>query len=527
VSETPRYSSLRDYLRVLREQWIVIAVIAIVAGAAAFAMSIREDPVYDASASVAFQDETQQLSAVGGSVSPNVPVARTPQARAQTVDEPQVIRRLQKSLPEELSVEQLAGAVSTTLDEESFLVDVNASWSEAAFAATLANEFAEQAVDYTNQTTRDDYRDAQKEIERQIDDLDAQDLTDQAERAALIGQLTNIRFLAENAEPARIAEVAQPPSSPTSPKTVRNTALGLLLGLIIGIVVAFVRDTLDRRLRGARDVHDQLGYPVLGHVREDSMGRKLRSENGYDPQLQTDLESFRIIRQNLQFLSSGDTPRRTTLVTSPLPAEGKSTVAASLAIASAAAGKATLLVEADLRRPELANRLGVQTAPGLTDYLVGQAEPRDILQICPPATGGGAAPQANGDGGTDGPPPPTPAKPLVFIAAGTQSPHPAELLGSERLRAFLDQVSEAYEMVVIDTSPLLPVADTLELLPHVDNVLLCVRSGQTTRDQASAARAALEHFPDRPTGLVITGLRKRDEPEYSYYSYGYTSGVGA
>jgi non-specific protein-tyrosine kinase len=202
-------------------------------------------------------------------------------------------------------------------------------------------------------------------------------------------------------------------------------------------------------------------------------------------------------------------------------------VAASLALAAAAAGKATLLVEADLRRPALADRLGVRAAPGLTDYLVGQAEPRDILQVCPAVAGHGTAPQANGGGDEDSPPPPTPAKSLVFIAAGTQSPHPAELLGSARLTAFLAQVSEAYEAILIDSSPLLPVADTLELLPHVDNVLLCVRSGQTTRDQASAARAALEHFPDRPTGLVITGLRKRDEPEYSYYSYGYTSGVGA
>jgi Mrp family chromosome partitioning ATPase len=253
------------------------------------------------------------------------------------------------------------------------------------------------------------------------------------------------------------------------------------------------------------------------------MGKSLRSGNGYSPDLQAELEGFRIIRQNLQFLSSGDSPRRRTLVTSPLPAEGKSTVAASLAIASAASGRSTLLVEADLRRPALAKRLGINSAPGLTDYLVGQAEPREILQVCAPLAGTAAATGGNGAGDTM--PPPTPAKPLVCITAGTLSPQPAELLGSERLRAFLDQVSEAYESVVIDTSPLLPVADTLELLPHVDNVLLCVRSGQTTRDQARAARSVLEHFPDRPTGLVITGLRKRDEPEYSYYSYGYTSGA--
>jgi Mrp family chromosome partitioning ATPase len=111
---------------------------------------------------------------------------------------------------------------------------------------------------------------------------------------------------------------------------------------------------------------------------------------------------------------------------------------------------------------------------------------------------------------------------VVCITGGTSSPRPAELLGSDRFREFLDQVSEVYDNVIIDTSPLLPVADTLEMLPMADSLVLCIRSNQTTREQARAARSALEHFQDRPIGLVITGLRKRDEPEYAYYSYGDT-----
>jgi Mrp family chromosome partitioning ATPase len=172
------------------------------------------------------------------------------------------------------------------------------------------------------------------------------------------------------------------------------------------------------------------------------------------------------------------------------------------------AGKRTLLVECDLRRPTLARRLGLAEAPGLTDYLARRADPQEILQTVE------IAPSQNGGSGplpTDG------ESLLVCITAGTPSPQPAEMLGSERLHEFLQAVGESYEMVVIDSSPLLAVADTRELLPHVDGVLICIRSLQTTREQALAAKAALDHFPTRPTGIVVTGLGSRDAEQYGYY----------
>jgi capsular exopolysaccharide synthesis family protein len=526
VSESRRYESLRDYLRVLREQALVIALITLVAGGVAYVISEREDPVYEASSAIAFQDETQQLSLLGGSVSPTTPAAKTPQARAQTIDEPEVFDRISKELPEDQEVDPglLRGAVSTALDEESFLVDVTASWGEAEFAADLANAFAATATRYTNEQARQDYEDALEGVQERLDDL-GNDLEDQTERGALTEQLTRLRFLADNAEPASVVETAQAPSEPTTPRTTRNTALGLLLGLIIGIVVAFLRDTLDRRMRGTKEVQEELGYPLLGQVRAEALGSALRVGTPADERLQPDLEALRIVRQNIEFLSA-DRPPRTIVVTSPLPEEGKTTVATALAFASAAAGKRTLLVECDLRRPDVASRLGLHPAPGLTDYLVGQAEPRAVLQMVAPApllatdAGNGPAPQP---GGLAQP------QPVVCIAAGTPSPQPAELLGSERFRLFMDEVSQAYDTVVVDTTPLLPVADALELLPLGDVVVLCIRSGQTTRDQAGLARAALERSPDEgPVGIVVTGLQRRDTRDYGYSSYAYTyhAGVG-
>ena len=208
------------------------------------------------------------------------------------------------------------------------------------------------------------------------------------------------------------------------------------------------------------------------------------------------------------------------LVTSPLPEEGKSTVAASLAAANAASGRRTLLVECDLRRPSLPARLSVNRSPGLTDYLAGEAGAAEILQVVTLSEGEPVLAGGQGRGAAAGAPS-TVAGKLVVIAAGSHSVRPAELLGSARFRAFLEQVCAAYDTVVLDTPPLLSVSDTLEMVPFADGVLLCIRADQTTRDQARAVKAALAHLPERTTAVVVTGLKPGRESDYGYYSYAY------
>jgi capsular exopolysaccharide synthesis family protein len=194
-------------------------------------------------------------------------------------------------------------------------------------------------------------------------------------------------------------------------------------------------------------------------------------------------------------------------VSSALPEEGKSTVAASLALAYHTSGRRTMLLETDLRRPSLTQRLGLPPALGLSDYLSGAAEYSDVLQevLVPHASGG------NGQQ-TD---------PMACITAGTPRAEPSALLRSSRFLGLLRRLAGDYDVVILDTAPLLSVVDTREMLPYVDGILLCVRSSQTTREQVASLRTTLDRLPRRPTGLVVTGLSARELGAYGYYPYEY------
>jgi Mrp family chromosome partitioning ATPase len=173
-------------------------------------------------------------------------------------------------------------------------------------------------------------------------------------------------------------------------------------------------------------------------------------------------------------------------------------------------------VDCDLRRPTLAGRLRARPRPGLTEYLAGKVSAQDLLQTVKVpllASSNGARSADNGHHEAA-------SASLVFVASGSHDPRCAELLGSPRLSEFLKETGGAYDAIVLDSSPLLPVSDTRELLPLVDAVIVCARAAQTTRDQAAAAKAALSQFPQRPTRLVINGVPTHAD-EYGAYALAY------
>lgn len=508
-----RYLTLRDYVRVLRRYVVAIGLIAVIGAAAGYIDAKRQSPTYKATASVSFTDPAQELTLAGLSPGLVQPPATLAAQNAETLSRPQIILSASRSLNTSQPLSRLSGAVSGQVSGAG-LLDITASWSNAAFAARLANATAEAVAAQSNAQTRASFTLAADGVRSRIADLRAGSSGPGAGARLLVyeDELARLDTLSKFAQSAQVAQLAGAPATPASPHPLRSVLIGLVLGLVLGIAVAFVRDSFDRRLRTARDVESSLPLPILGHVRIDALGKIACSTREIGAAQQPDVEAFRILRQNLESLSG---PPRSIVVTSAIPEEGKTTVAGSLAFALAAGGKRTLLVDCDLRRPALAGRLEIQAAPGISDFLAGAASPQQILR--PIALG---TPPNLKDAHANGHAPAM-AKLLVAIPAGSRTSDSAELLGSRRFQEFLQQVVQTYDVVVIDSAPLLPVADTLEMLPHVEGALVCARESKTTRDEAVAARRALERFPNLSVGVVVTGIRS-GHSDYGLYTRAYS-----
>ncbi|MCL6553189.1 MAG: polysaccharide biosynthesis tyrosine autokinase [Firmicutes bacterium] len=338
----------------------------------------------------------------------------------------------------------------------------------------------------------------------------------------------------------RIVDRATPPEVPVRPRPVRTALFGALLGLMVGVGAAFVQEALDTTFRTPDEAARVLGLPLLGAIPRlatvpadngrrgafrfggwrgsrqaratprpaggnDGAGRSPARGGGQPADVTTPLlmtaqrrrspfaEAFRHLRTNLLYLSP-DRPLRTLLVTSTGAEEGKSVVAANLAVALAIGGRRTWIVEADLRKPELAWAFQPASTRGLSDVLVEGTAPERALA-------------------------PTQVENLSFLPAGTLPPDPAELLGSQRMRAFLAHAREQADVVVIDAPPVLPVSDAVALAPHVDAALLVVDLERTPREAARRAVDQLRAVGARVAGVVVNNVPASGRGYYYYAAY--------
>jgi len=319
------------------------------------------------------------------------------------------------------------------------------------------------------------------------------------------------------------AEVVSPagiPGVPISPNTQRNLMLAAILGLLLGGGLVYLRERLDTRLRTPGDLRS-LGHRVIGVVPsmqsliDDQFGGQKEVEID-GQQIQTSLvmltspmsaaaESYRRLRANLRF-ARPDADIRSFVVSSSEQGEGKTTTAANLALAMASAGKETLLVDADLRRPRLHTFFSVARTPGLTEALY-----EDTLDIDALATT---------------------VENLSVLPAGEEVPNPAELLGSKRMGALLERLEQEFDAVIVDTPPLLLFSDPISLTPHTDGALLVAAANQTDGRAFSHAVDLLQDIDTTPIGAVLnqydTGVRPGyggySTRNYSYENYAYRYG---
>ena len=283
------------------------------------------------------------------------------------------------------------------------------------------------------------------------------------------------------------------PESPIKPRRTINVGLGLVLGLLLGIGIVVLRDTLDNTVKGPDDF-EAFGVPVLGYVPFDKRTTAAPVAFRDDPH-SIRSEAYRQLRTNLQFVEV-DNPPKVIAVTSAMPGEGKSTTALNLAVALAEADFRVCLVEADLRRPTLAVALGLVADVGFTTVLIGRAPVASVLQTAGPN--------------------------MTVLTSGRVPPNPSELLISAHARSVIATIAEGVDFVVIDTPPLLPVADGAEIATIADATVIVSRAGKTTRDQVERSVGALAKVGKRPVGVILNMIT-RDRTSYDYgYAY-YTS----
>jgi capsular exopolysaccharide synthesis family protein len=331
---------LRDYLRVLRRQWVLVVVGLLLGTCVGIVIILRATPLYSSTVrlfvSTPGSDTANAQMYQGGLFSQQRVTSYADLIKGSTVAE-KVLARIGSDETPAALVNQL----TATADPDSVILQITVTDPSPARAQLLAQTTAEVFTEY-------------------------------------VGELESSEDPARSPIRAAIVDEANLPTSPVYPRPLITIGLGAIIGLLVGLAAAWLRETLDTSLKTIDDVQKVTGASMLGSVFFDPGAVKKPLISGLSPHAPR-VESFRVLRTNLQFLDV-DGESKTYAITSPLPGDGKSTTSINIAIALAETGRRTLLIEADLRRPKFGEYLDLEGAVGLTTVLIGEAELTDAIQ---------------------------------------------------------------------------------------------------------------------------------------------------
>ena len=491
------HTELTRYLQILRRRkWLVVStVVLITVGTAGISLLLPK--TYEASAIVQIRSQgidTSLFSATATTGSSgSAPLAPT----VLLLETSETARQAAAQLPPAMRTvaQSLLGSVDITADDAAAAITFTASASDPKRTAASANAFARVAVRQTTGRALRALDLSIRELNKQVAEASG------IEREQLSRQLQRLRALRSTQDSnASIIQAAFPPGEPSSPRIATNTALAFFVSLLLAAALALTVEQLDRRLRSLEQIEETSDSSLLAAIPSDSFQNPplIAGANG-DRAANVNApgaEAFRALRNSLLYFNvSGEV--RSVLITGSSRGEGKTMVATNLAVFATHMGMTVTLIDADLHRPMVGARLGLEPDRGLADILSGQATLSEVAKTL-----------NLGDG-------------TLRVVLGSTPPNPSELIASKRMTELLTQAVSESDLVVLDSPPLLAVSDVLPMVDQVSGVIAVARVGQATRDSLPRLLEVVDAAGGKLFGVVGTDVRMS-----ALYGYGYGYGYG-
>jgi capsular exopolysaccharide family len=515
----------RQTLALLRRRLGLLIACVVFGAGSAYLVSQSLPKTYDATVTLIVG---QSLQAVSPDINGLLASQRLSQTYADLVTTGPLLSRVIVREGLSLTMEDLRKLVKANVALNSTLVTITATNGDAAKAASIANSVAEELIaaspaisgrsseiqqflDRDLLAAQSQIEETQAEVQRLVGVTDRTP-EQNAQLEVLQGRLVSLRQTyatllgfssSSGSSLLTVVDPAVAPLEPASPRVLLNTLLAGIVGLLLALGLIFLREYLDDTLKSPDDVEASTGLPTLGTIirMKGDKGRKAmyRLAAILYPRSPA-AEGYRTLRTNIEF-AGVDSPAHTILITSAIPGEGKTTTAANLAAVFAQTGHATLLLDADLRKPGIHKMFDLQNTAGLTTmFRSDDVQLRDVVQA-------------------------TEQQHLSVMTTGPLPPNPAELLRSSRMRAILERLAGSVEFVVIDSPPLQAVTDAAILSSLVDGTVLVVDAGRTRRGAVQSGHEALTKVGGRILGVTLNRMSEAMSNDYYYY-YDYSGGYG-
>ena len=447
------------YLRAMRRSAPILILLPVLAAVVAYAVSKTLPPVYEAKASLLVRP-SQPLAPIDPSVA-SLTSDQVSRTYASLMTQRPILEKVATDLNLRVRPDQLISQIKVTPQPNTSIIDVTVD----STSRTAAHDIADTLV-------RDFIADV-KQIQKQ---------ETQAPNARSADNLVIVA-------PAVVAD------APVSPRIALNVVIAAVIGLMAAVGLAVLREVLDQSIKSDEEITERTGLIPVGHVgfvaaNKNKFGELVALTRDFAA-----VEAYNSLRTNLLFSGAGG-ELKTILVTSATPDEGKSRTAANLAVVLAAAGKRTLIVDADFRRPSQHRIFGKVRNVGLSNMVVQDMERDRLITVVETVPN------------------------LWFLPSGPTPPNPSELLGSHRVKGLIAEFRRTYDYVIIDSPPVNAVTDPSVLATETDGVILVAEESHTTYPALLHAKGRLDSVSARILGVVINKIRAGSR-NYQYYDYAY------